>query len=313
MRSLFRPRVGRHLIAVVWGLTGAGLGVCLLLVALAWHRAGLDIAPGAAADRAAEQSVVQPPPVALSTSGLAAPNADGVDCTRQAWPYVSEPCRASVFGVEEITGPERRVRVVGVDTNAPPVISMPAPSEPRARRQASVPATDDAARSERTLGLSSQEPSTSGGSARAAAAVAQARRMRSPVEPSAAPPAAVPPATKPTPPALEDSRNAEAAAGDGNAPPAAKTVATARKAGKAKRWVARSGHRRGDASRTPGTIVRTIEFADGRRVTITRPVGRESMASAMAAVDRAAQRALNRAPAGSGARAINAGFDPDFE
>lgn len=311
MRSLFRLRVGRPLIAVVWGLTGAGLGVCLLLVALAWHRAGVDIAP--AADRAAEQTVVQPPRVALSTSGLAAPNTDDVDCTRQAWPYVSEPCRASVFGVEEIAGPERRVRVVGVDTNAPPVISMPAPSEPRARRQASVPATDDAARSERTLGLSSQGPSTSGGSARAAAAVAQARRMPSPVESSAVPPAAVPPATKPTPPAPENSRNAEAAVGAGDAPPAAKTVATARKAWKAKRWVARSGHRRGDASRTPGTIVRTIEFADGRRVTITRPVGRESVASAMAAVDRAAQRALNRAPAGSGARAIDAGFDPDFE
>jgi len=298
------------LIGVVWGLAGAGLGACVLLVALAWHRAGVDIAPLATADGTAEQGVVQPP-VALSTSGLAASGVRGVDCTRQAWPYVSESCRASVFGVQEGAGPERRVRVVGLDTNAPPVISMPAPTELQARRQASVPATRDAARAERSQ--IAQEPSTSGGSARAAAAAAQARRMPSAVEPSAIPPAAAVPAAKPAPSAVEDSRHAEAAAGDGDAAPTGKTMATTPKAGKAKRSVARSDRRRDDAFKTPGTIVRTIEFADGRRVTITRPVGRESVASAMAAVDRAAQRALDRAPAGSDAHATDSGFDPDVE
>jgi hypothetical protein len=39
-------------------------------------------------------------------------------------------------------------------------------------------------------------------------------------------------------------------------------------------------------------MVRTIEFADGRRVTITRPIGKGGTAAAKEALDRAAERAM---------------------
>ena len=41
-------------------------------------------------------------------------------------------------------------------------------------------------------------------------------------------------------------------------------------------------------------MVRTIEFADGRRVTITRPIGKGGTAAAKDALDRAAERELAR-------------------
>lgn len=41
-------------------------------------------------------------------------------------------------------------------------------------------------------------------------------------------------------------------------------------------------------------MVRTIEFADGRRVTITHPIGKGGMAAATEALDRASERARVR-------------------
>jgi hypothetical protein len=275
--------------SVVGGLV---LGVSALLITVSMTRpieqpiiAKANVPQSAPAGdvRVAYAAVAQK--TAPTTSGAATPEPsaarDEAACDRQAWPYITPECRQRKIETSIGSGANRQVRVITTDGTAPTIISSPVPIiEPKtakvspkvdpvktqpAQQAASAPAHQQAA-----------APSTTGTIAPAIAHV-------QPAATAAAQPAVTraPHAAAVTPAPVYASATAEDEEQASTRSRSAERKARRDDERRARRSEARSGK----------MLVRTIEFPDGRRVTITRPIGKEGVSSAMAEIDRASERA----------------------
>lgn len=254
-------------VAIVGASAAAGLifGVCGFLVVASTF--GWSEAPPVAE---AAQAAVASTPSDDAGEGDAARDPS---CDRQAWPYVTPECRAS-----KMSGESRKVRVITRDGHAPPTfIATPAPI------------------------VTPQQPKTARATARAEQGktppqVQPAPVQSAPMQPPAVQPDAVQPVVAPAAeqqqaavrPAVETKSAAETKAEPAYAKASRAEQRRAERRARAAERKAREAADRGKV------VVRTIEFADGRKVTITREVGRGGMRQAVAELDRASQRAMER-------------------
>jgi hypothetical protein len=189
-------------------------------------------------------------------------------CDRQAWPYVTQECR------DKIADGNRQVRVVTTDTNAPPTIDSPQPivaPKPPAAEQAQKPLALPAANAPAQTAAANPAPAPQAPTAQ----VAPAEVQQTPPQPSQQ----VPQLQQ----AVQQVQPQTAAAGP---VPATATQNPPEFQRPAMR------DRKARERRTGKMLERTIEFADGRRVTITHPIGKGGRAAAQEALDRAAEREL---------------------
>lgn len=280
------------MIAGIAFAVGLVIGACVLLVPFALSGKGKhgEAKPTAVASTSGAAAPVSSPPqqaaskaepaadataAANAPSDAAATASDdaSASCDRQAWPYTSQECRQK----EAATRKDRQVRVVTTDAGAPATIETPAPvgspkppSKAQQPGQAAVPppARTDQATAAPIPSWATQQPP-------AQAAIAPA----APAEPA--------PSQAPAVVATANAAEATPKAEPGNSEGGAKPAVIDRKPREAREK--KSGR----------MMVRTIEFADGRKVTITRPIGKDGPAAAKEALDRAAEREMaKQAPEG---------------
>jgi hypothetical protein len=231
--------------------------------------------------------------------------ADNSSCDRQAWPYKSPDCNGRRPGTDPTPG--QRVRVVGTDSTVPAEVESgpriaaqppavapapaPAPATPAANTQPPAPTTSGVAVAEQPAPPSSVAATS-----------------------TTAPAAAAPPAQEATTNAVNQvvpstTRKAAELSPEMAKPRDSKTAKAERKALKAERRKRDSGDQDERLARRDQTdskvITRTIDYGDGRRVTITRQIegndgrgARESIERASRATGERSDR--NRKNAGEG-------------
>jgi len=253
---------------------GLVIGACTLLIPFAMsHRGSKPVESSVAA--VSTGSVVaspkpvpqtEPPPAATAT----APSTDdvGAACDRQAWPYVTPACRQALDN--RSAGKDRQVRVVTTDTNSPATITTPHPV-------GSVPARDP--------GNPSQSAAAAPAPTTQATAAMADRAKQMPTTQNAQP--------APAEPAAAPSVVTTASASE--AQPASASDIQAKAEVAAKQASAERKQREAREKKSGRMMVRTIEMADGRTVTITHPIGKGGSAAAQEAIDRASERELARA------------------
>ena len=252
---------------------GLVIGACTLLIPFAMsHRGSKPVESSVAA--VSTGSVVaspkpvpqtEPPPAATAT----APSTDdvGAACDRQAWPYITPACRQALDN--RSAGKDRQVRVVTTDTNSPATITTPRPV-------GSPPARDS--------GKPSQSAAAAAPATHATTAVPDwAKQMPTTqnAQPAPAEPAAAPSVV--TTASASEAQPASASDIQAKAEVAAKQASAERK------------QRQAREKKSGRMMVRTIEMADGRTVTIAHPIGKGGSAAAQEAIDRASERELARA------------------
>lgn len=238
---------------------GLVIGCCVFLIPFAISSRGGDGNVKQLAAVSAEPSPTSAPGgtenTAISEAAAAqttvAQDGDAALCDRQAWPYVTPECRQQVSGG---ASGNRQVRVVTTDANAPSVIASPVPviSPPAKRPQPVQQATQSPPDDAQNTASQATLPRWAQNQPRGQVAPAVTSEQRPPTEAS---------------PVV-----AAASAADSPPAPAANE---------------RKSRRETREARKARMMVRTIEFADGRTVTITHPIGKGGTAVAAAALDRA--------------------------
>jgi hypothetical protein len=285
MRQTIRHTIAAHhgsapVVAGAAFAVGLVLGICIFLIPFAMSKGGkpAEVKQVATASTSGVATPALPAPVAQSktdnsTSAVAAANETtaaaqddtAAACDRQAWPYVTQECR------QKSAARDRNVRVVTTDANAPSVIVSPAPTIP-----AAAPAKPSAQQA-------TQSPPTASSAAVAAAPPAWAQTLHKQITPVATQ-AQVSSTQTPAISAAQNAMDVQPKATEAQSKPAEAQPKTANE----------RRTRAADDSQSGKTMVRTIEFADGRKVTITRPIGKGGAAAAAAELDRASQRELAR-------------------
>jgi hypothetical protein len=250
---------------------GLVFGICVFVIPFAMSKSGksAEVKQVATASTSGATAPASPAPVAqgkpesvantvTAANEPAAAQDTATACDRQAWPYVTRECR------RKNGARDRNVRVVTTEANTPSVIVSPAPTvTPRAPvKQPTQQAT--------------QPPPAESSAAAVAARPPWAQTLHAQITPVATQAQASSTQT----PTIGAAQNAMEA----QPKPTEVQPMTA------------SEHRARATEDTQSgkKMVRTIEFADGRKVTITRPIGKGGAAAATAELDRASQRELAR-------------------